>query len=89
MEALNTGELDCIFATYQLAKEGLDVPNLNYVILATPEHDKTTVIQSVGRVGRKADGKEYGTVIDFVDEFGLYKKWSRERDGFYKKIGVF
>lgn len=89
LEALNTGELDCIFATYQLAKEGLDVPNLNYVILATPEHDKTTVIQSVGRVGRKADGKEYGTVIDFVDEFGLYKKWSRERDGFYKKIGVF
>ena len=37
LEALNNGELDCVFATYQLAKEGLDVPNLRYVVFATPE----------------------------------------------------
>lgn len=85
---LNTGKLDCIFATYQLAKEGLDVPNLRYVVFATPEKDSTTVIQSVGRVGRKADGKEYGTVIDFVDDFGMYKGWSKKRDGYYKKINA-
>lgn len=85
---LNTGKLDCIFATYQLAKEGLDVPNLRYVVFATPEKDSTTVIQSVGRVGRKADGKEYGTVIDFVDDFGMYKGWSKKRDGYYKKLGA-
>lgn len=87
LNALNTGEIDCIFATYQLAKEGLDVPNLRYVILATPEKDETTVIQSVGRVGRKADGKEYGMVIDFVDgSFGMYKGWAKKRAGYYKKI---
>lgn len=85
---LNTGKLDCIFATYALAKEGLDVPSLRYVVFATPEKDSTTVIQSVGRVGRKADGKEYGTVIDFVDDFGMYKGWSKKRDGYYKKINA-
>ena len=86
LEKLNNGELDCIFATYQLAKEGLDVPSLRYVVFATPEQDETTVVQSVGRVGRKADGKEYGTVIDFIDTFGMYQKWSKKRQGYYKKI---
>lgn len=86
LTALNNGELDCIFATYQLAKEGLDVPKLRYVVFATPEKDETTVIQSVGRVGRKADGKEFGTVIDFVDDFGMYQGWSKKREGYYRKI---
>lgn len=85
---LNAGEVDCVFATYSLAKEGLDVPNLRYVVFATPEKDSTTVIQSVGRVGRKADGKEYGTVIDFVDNFGMYQGWAKKRVGFYKKIDI-
>lgn len=86
--ALNSGEIDAVFATYQLAKEGLDVPNLRYVVFATPEKDETTVIQSAGRVGRKADGKEYGTVIDFVDAFGMYQGWFKKRCGYYRKIGM-
>ena len=86
LRRLNSGEIDCIFATYQLAAEGLDCPNLRYVVFATPEKDKRTVIQSVGRVARKADGKEYGTVIDFVDAFSLYQGWYKKRVGFYKSL---
>ena len=86
LQKLNNGEVDCVFATYQLAKEGLDVPNLRYVVFATPEKDETTVVQSVGRVGRKAQGKEYGTVIDFVDSLAMYKGWYKKRCGYYKKI---
>ena len=88
LERLNNGEINAIFATYKLAKEGLDVPNLRYVVFATPEKDETTVIQSVGRVGRKADGKAYGTVIDLVDEFGMYVDWASRRRGYYKRIGA-
>lgn len=88
LEQLNNGSLDCIFATYALAKEGLDVPNLRYVVFATPEKDETTVIQSAGRVGRKADGKEYGTVVDFVDDFGMYRGWAKKRRSYYKKISI-
>lgn len=88
LQALNRGDLDCIFATYQLAKEGLDVPSLRYVVFATPEKDETTVIQSVGRVGRKAEGKHFGTVIDFVDDFGMYRGWAKKRERWYKKIGA-
>ena len=88
LEKLNNGELDIIFSTYLLAKEGLDVPNLRYVIFATPEKDETTVIQSAGRVGRKAEGKSHGVVIDFVDDFGMYQNWSRKRKKYYEKIGA-
>lgn len=86
LTALNNGDIDCLFATYQLAKEGLDVPNLKYVVFATPEKDETTVMQAAGRVGRKAAGKDFGTVIDFIDDFGMYKGWVKKRDGFYKKL---
>lgn len=87
LNRLNSGDLDCILATYQLAKEGLDVPNLRYVVFATPEKDETTVTQAAGRVGRKAEGKDHGTVIDFVDEFGMLRGWARQRARIYNKLG--
>jgi superfamily II DNA or RNA helicase len=87
LEKLNNGEIDCVFATYQLAAEGLDVPNLRYVVFATPEKNKTTVTQAAGRVGRSAEGKEFGVVIDFVDDFPMYREWKRMRERYYKEIG--
>ena len=85
--ALNEGRLNCVFATYALAKEGLDVPNLRYLVLATPEKDKTTVTQAAGRVARVADGKDFGTIIDFVDDFSMYKGWRAKRNKYYKDLG--
>ena len=85
LRKLNDGRIDCIFATYQLAKEGLDVPNLRYVVFATPEKDEATVIQAAGRVARKADGKDHGTVIDFVDDFGMLLGWAKKRQKIYEK----
>lgn len=82
---LNNGALNVVFATYKLAKEGLDVPNLRTVVFATPQKDKTTVIQSAGRVARKADGKDFGTVIDFSDDFGLLRGYEKKRRRYYKK----
>lgn len=86
LRALDAGELDCVLATYQLAKEGLDVPQLRYVIFATPEKDESTVTQAAGRVGRAAEGKSYGVVIDFVDALGMLRGWAKKRIGYYKKL---
>ena len=87
LKKLNDGEIDCVLATYQLAKEGLDVPNLRNVIFATPEKDETTVTQAAGRVGRKFHGKGFGTVVDIVDDFGMYRGWAKKRQNYYKKLG--
>ena len=84
---LNNGEIKYLFATYKLAKEGLDIPSLRYVVFATPQKDYTTVAQSAGRVGRKAPNKDVGKVIDFVDDFGLLYGYSKKRNTTYKKLG--
>lgn len=86
LDKLRCGDIDVVFSTYALASEGLDCPTLKYVVFATPEKNPTTIEQSAGRVARKADGKEYGTVIDFVDDFSMYKGWYKKRLGYYKKI---
>lgn len=88
LENLKNGDLPIIFSTYALAAEGLDCPTLKYIVFATPEKNPTLIEQSVGRVMRKAINKEYGTVIDFVDEFPMYKKWHILRKSVYKKLEV-
>lgn len=85
LELLKAGEIDLIIATYSLAKEGLDIPNLDNVFFATPQKNETVVIQSAGRVARKADGKTIGNVYDYVDNFGMLRGWAAKRRGFYKK----
>lgn len=87
LRKLDLGELDCIFATYQLAAEGLDCPRLKYVVFATPEKNERTIQQAAGRVERKADGKNCGVIIDLLDDFGMYKGWWRKRSNLYKKAG--
>lgn len=86
LNQLNNGELKVIFATFKLAKEGLDVPNLRTIVFATPQKDKATVIQSAGRVARKADGKEFGRVIDFIDDFGIFYGYASKRKKYYKSL---
>ena len=87
LRKLDCGELDCIFATWQLAAEGLDCPHLKYVVFATPEKNERTVQQAAGRVERNAEGKDRGIIIDLIDEFGMYKGWWRKRSNLYKKAG--
>ena len=68
-----------IVATYQLAKEGLDIPSLDTLHLCTPTKDPIAVKQSAGRVERAYEGKLPPVVYDYVDEtipycLGAYRK---------------
>lgn len=57
----------CLLATYQLAKEGLDIPHADRLFLVQPVRDATAIQQSVGRIMRPAPGKTDALVYDFVD----------------------
>ncbi|MDR2757512.1 MAG: DEAD/DEAH box helicase family protein, partial [Planctomycetaceae bacterium] len=52
-----------ILSNARCLSEGVDVPALDAVIFLTPRKSKVDIVQSVGRVMRKADGKNYGYVI--------------------------
>ena len=72
-----------ILGTYDMAQEGLDIENLNVVILCTP---KSAIKQSVGRILRKDVYEEHPIVIDIVDEDNIViKKQSARRDQYYHK----
>ncbi len=52
-----------ILSNARCLSEGVDVPSLDAVLFLNPRDSQVDVIQSVGRVMRKAKGKEYGYVI--------------------------
>lgn len=86
IEKLKNGRIDCLFATYKLAKEGLDIPSLEHVVMASPIKDKSTVIQTAGRVARKAEGKICGYVHDFIDDMGILQGMAKKRKNIRKHL---
>ena len=86
IEKLKDGRIDCLFATYKLAKEGLDIPSLEHVVMASPIKDKSTVIQTAGRVARKAEGKTCGYVHDFIDDMGILQWMAKKRKNIRKHL---
>lgn len=85
-EETRNGENRVIFSTYLLAREGLDVPNLTRLILATPQKDFVTTKQSVGRIERNIKGKKQPIVFDVVDKnIGTCLKMYKKRVSILKK----
>ena len=66
-DRVRNGQTKVLLATYSLAKEGLDIPNLNRLHMATPQKDKAIVLQSAGRIERRIDGKKDAVILDYVD----------------------
>lgn len=58
------GENHCnILSNARCLTEGVDVPALDAIIFLEPRNSMVDVIQAVGRVMRKLDGKQFGYVI--------------------------
>lgn len=52
-----------ILTNVRCLSEGVDVPSLDAVLFLSARNSQVDVVQSVGRVMRKAPGKEYGYII--------------------------
>jgi predicted helicase len=52
-----------ILTNVRCLSEGVDVPSLDAVLFLSPRNSQVDVVQSVGRVMRKAEGKKYGYII--------------------------
>ena len=70
-----------IFATFSQAHEGLDIPTLDTVILASPKSDIT---QSIGRIMRETKGKKNNPQI-----YDVHDKWSVFSAMYYKRLKVY
>ena len=81
-ERTRASERRCILSTYSMAKEGLDIPRLDTLVMATPKGD---IVQASGRVQRKHPEKKTPLIVDFVDTFSVFEalRWKRWR--FYRQ----
>lgn len=52
-----------ILTNARCLSEGVDVPDLDAVMFLNPRNSQVDVVQSVGRVMRRAEGKDYGYII--------------------------
>lgn len=85
LEDMRTGSKKYLFATYSLAKEGLDIPCLEQLFMATPQKDYAVITQSIGRIARVCEGKSDPICYDFVDDIGYLVKSYKRRCATYKK----
>lgn len=86
---MRSGRKKYLFATYSLAKEGLDIPCLERLYMATPQKDYAIVTQSIGRIARTFDGKADPIAYDFVDNIGYLVKSYKKRCSIYRKNGCY
>ena len=87
IEDMKTGKKHYLFASYKLAKEGLDIPRLDRLHLVTPQKDYAVITQSIGRVARTFSGKEQPICYDYVDTFGMFENMYKLRCRSYRKCG--
>lgn len=52
-----------VLTNVRCLSEGVDVPSLDAILFFSPKNSQVDVVQSVGRVMRKAEGKKYGYII--------------------------
>ena len=86
---MRSGRKKYLFATYSLAKEGLDIPCLERLYMATPQKDYAIVTQSIGRIARTFEGKADPIAYDFVDNIGYLVKSYKKRCSIYRKNGCY
>ncbi|MBQ2714865.1 MAG: DEAD/DEAH box helicase [Clostridia bacterium] len=87
IEDMRSGKKRYLFATYKLAKEGLDIPRLDRLFLATPQKDYAIIVQSVGRIQRTFEGKSDPICYDYVDSIEYLARAYKKRCSHYRKCG--
>ena len=87
LDDMRLGRANILFASYNLAKEGLDIPRLSRLYMLTPHKDSAVIEQAIGRIARVHPDKDNAVCYDFVDNTIYAQKCFRRRLRIYRKIG--
>lgn len=75
----------CLIATYGIFQLGINIPNLKYVVLASPFKAKIRILQSIGRALRKHASKEEegAQIFDIHDYVRFFDRYGNVRKKYY------
>ena len=81
-------EKQVMLATTKMGEEGLDVPILSAIVLATPKSGLGGIEQAIGRVLRSHPEKKHTPlVVDVWDPVPIFQGMMRKRDRYYREQG--
>ncbi len=69
-----------LLSTYSYAAEGIDIPQLDTLVMASPG---VNLEQTVGRILRKHPGKQTPLIVDVKDPFSLFDGMGWKRYNYY------
>lgn len=76
-----------VLSNVRFLTEGIDVPNLDGIIFFSPKKSQVDIVQAVGRIMRRVEGKEYGYIIlPVVVADGVDPKDALDNDKKYKQV---
>lgn len=85
LKQIHTGYYQVILSTGQFFGEGLDINNIDCLIIAFPFSFEGKLIQYIGRLRGKDNNK---TIIDYEDKkIAFLERQFKQRKRYYKKIG--
>ncbi len=85
IQRLEAGEIRVIFSV-DMFNEGVDIPSVDTVMFLRPTESPVVFMQQLGRGLRKAEGKKFLTVLDFI---GNYENAGRVRFFLAKSLGTY
>ena len=68
IDRLEKGEIRYIISV-DIFNEGVDIPSVNQVLMIRPTQSAIIYVQQLGRGLRKAENKQYLTVVDFIANY--------------------
>lgn len=83
IKSMKNGELDVLIAS-KIFDQGVDIPELDALILAGSGKSTGRALQRIGRVIRKSEGKEKAIVVEFYDNAKYLNKHSEVRMEVYE-----
>jgi len=79
-----------IVASFGTLSTGTNIPNLNYIIFASPSKSRIRNLQSIGRGLRLSEGKKDAVLFDIADDFsGDNKKHNYTLLHFIERIKIY
>jgi len=87
LQHLRQRQLQVLVAT-QLADEGLDVPALDALVVASTGRAAGRAVQRVGRVMRLSPGKGEPLVVDVVDPTPFGSQWQARARAYFSELGI-
>lgn len=87
LDKVYTDEVDIVYGSISIFKEGIDEPPLSCLILSNPTNNVPMLEQLIGRVTRPYEGKHKSQVIDIVLDGNTARNQANTRLNYYINKG--